>query len=95
MGLMSKIADAGANMVAKDAAVTVSMMPKPDGRLHAAIVGVKSGISLGSMGTAVDSQATQYLDGVLAAMQDAGMQVVGVSSAKSDAKDLSFLITYR
>ena len=95
MGFMSKIAEAGANMVAKDAGTTVSLMPKPDGKLHAAVVGVKSGMSLGSLNTALDTQATQYLDAVLQAMQEAGMQVMGVSSAKSDTKDLSFLITYR
>ena len=40
-------------------------------------------------------QATMYLEAVVSAMQDAGMDVLGVSSAKSDVKDLSFLVTYR
>ncbi len=95
MGLMSKMADIGNDMTRKDAEFTVSQMTKPDGRLHVAIVGVKSGLSLGAHNTAIDMQATMYLEAVVSAMQDAGMDVLGVSSAKSDVKDLSFLVTYR
>lgn len=94
MGFMDKVAKVGADMVETRSRLIVSTLPKPDGKIHAAVVDLdkKDGGSCSSTGNR--AMATNFINGVLSEMQDNGMDIVSVSQTKMD-DSTSFLITYR
>lgn len=95
MGFMKKVAGIADDQVRREADAILDGAPAGDGSLHALVVGVASGAStLGAFITA-DAAANRYLNGVLDAMRERGIEVVSVLPARSDGKSQSFLITYR